>query len=250
MGENNNTSSLNVTGSESNGEIAGECVNRYTGTHCLHSLISFATCEVTGDDSVYISNNVLDQISAEDSIEQLLFSLETFIKPSDECRSAVIPFLCLYTFGVCGVNNDDYRPTVAQCMEIRDSICESEWKKAADLLALTGETPLPDCSSLREQGLECDNGMWMKRFACIMHLENAASNPLSDVSINDTVCTIECHDHFYCENNFCKPRCDKFRLYSDEYVLISDGIMMTAGYIGVFCAIAVLVTFFIRRKTL
>ena len=97
-----------------------------------------------------------DLETAEDSIGQVLFALETVIKPSDECRSAVIPFLCLYTFGVCGVNNDDYRPTVAQCMEIRDSICKSEWKKAADLLALTGGTPLPDCSSLREQGLECD----------------------------------------------------------------------------------------------
>ena len=140
--------------------LTSECFNKYTGVHCFSALQSLTACEgLASKTDVYISNTAYNQETAEDSIEQLFFSLETFIKPSDECRSAVIPFLCLYTFGVCGVDSDDYRPTVAQCMEIRDSICESEWRKAADLLALTRGTPLPDCSRLREQGLECDIGM-------------------------------------------------------------------------------------------
>ena len=155
------------------GNSTGQCSMEYSGSHCLSVLQSYAACESPETASVggvYVSSAVVDQMSGEDSIGQVLFALETFIKPSDECRSAVIPFLCLYTFGVCGVNNDDYRPTVAQCMEIRDSICESEWKKAADILALTGGAPLPDCSSLREQGLECDiENILQSKIFCVCH---------------------------------------------------------------------------------
>ena len=143
--------------------MAGVCLHKYTGTHCMSSLLSFATCESSENDDelmdVYISNNnIVDQISTEEEIGRLIYSLDLFIQPSEKCRSAVIPFLCLYTFGVCGANNDDYRPTAAQCMEIRDSICESEWKKASDLLALAGLPPLPDCSSLDDEGLDCEQG--------------------------------------------------------------------------------------------
>ncbi|CAI8013680.1 hypothetical protein GBAR_LOCUS8633 [Geodia barretti] len=70
------------------------------------------------------------------------------------------------------------------------------------------------------------------------------------MTVNKTECTIQCHDHFYCEDNFCKPRCDRFREYSDEYVMLSDGLMITSGSLGLVCTIAVLVLFFIRRKTL
>ena len=104
----------------------------------------------------------MDQVSAEETIDQVLFYFDLVIEPSEECRSAFIPFLCLYTFGVCDANNDDYRPTAAQCMEIRDSICESEWKKASDLLALAGRPPLPDCSSFDDEGLDCDSEYTVK----------------------------------------------------------------------------------------
>ena len=158
---------------DSNDTTTSSCRNEYHGSHCSSALQSYTLCDSPASESsvVYVSNALATDLeTAEDSIGQVLFALETVIKPSDECRSAVIPFLCLYTFGVCGVNNDDYRPTVAQCMEIRDSICKSEWKKAADLLALTGGAPLPDCSSLREQGLECDieNILQSKNF-CVCH---------------------------------------------------------------------------------
>ena len=123
------------------------CKNVYNGGHCLEA------------DTVHMSNKMVrEKVTAEEEIEQLICSLGLYIQPSEECRSAVIPFLCLYTFGVCGANNDDYRPTAAQCMEIRDSICESEWKDASSLLALAGLPPLPDCSSLDDEGLDCEQG--------------------------------------------------------------------------------------------
>ena len=137
---------------------SGLCFNKYGGSHCLLSLKAFAACNSPESEStdLYISNSVMDQISAEAAIGNLISALNLLIQPSDECRSAVIPFLCLYTFGVCGTNSDDYRPTSAQCTEIRDIICESEWRRAEDMLAQFEQPPLPDCSSLGQEGLECD----------------------------------------------------------------------------------------------
>ena len=137
------------------------CKNVYNGGHCLEALQSYSSCDpaTSEADTTYMSNKMVkEEGTAEEEIEDLIFSLDLYIQPSEECRSAVIPFLCLYTFGVCGANNDDYQPTAAQCMEIRDSICESEWKEASGLLALAGLRPLPDCSSFDDEGLDCEQG--------------------------------------------------------------------------------------------
>ena len=151
---------------------SGLCLNQYSGRHCLRALQSIAACESPGseNENVYISNSVVDQDSAEAVIGNLILALNSFIKPSAECRSAVIPFLCLYTFGACGENSDDYRPTEAQCMKIRDTICESEWKTAAQLLAKFGQPPLPDCSSLGQEGLDCDGKVSIVLSLCPLHL--------------------------------------------------------------------------------
>ena len=67
---------------------------------------------------------------------------------------------------------------------------------------------------------------------------------------NETECAIKCHNHFYCENNFCRPRCDQFREYSDEYLMLADGLTVTAASLGLICSIVVLVLFYLRRKSL
>ena len=149
----------NASESDAGTNTSGLCLNRYSGTNCLLSLQSSAACDPpeTGETTdVYIGNSGMDQVAAEEAIGNLISALNLFVQPSDECRSAVIPFLCLYTFGVCGANNDDYRPTAAQCTDIRDSVCESEWRRAQDLLAQFNQPPLPDCSSLGQEGLECE----------------------------------------------------------------------------------------------
>ena len=138
------------------------CHHAYNGQHCL-AVLQACSESVNNESGIFISNRVVDQIETEQQIFHLISGLDLIIQPSEECRSAVIPFLCLYTFGVCGANNDDYRPTAAQCMEIRESVCESEWKKASDLLALAGLPPLPDCSSLDDEGLDCEQGKYNER---------------------------------------------------------------------------------------
>ena len=149
------------SGSGSGSNATSSCSQRYTGRHCLSALQSLQEC-LFGDDtvtSIFISNNIADQLQLEDEIGNLLFSLDLFIKPSDECRSRVIPFLCLYTFGLCGENGITYQPTATQCSDIRDNVCESEWKEANLLLESVGRSALPDCSSFSDRGLEdvCNN---------------------------------------------------------------------------------------------
>ena len=40
--------------------------------------------------------------------------------------------------------------------DVRDNMCESEWREANDLLETIGEPPLPDCSSFTDEGLVCN----------------------------------------------------------------------------------------------
>jgi hypothetical protein len=213
------------------GNMSGECYHKYTGSHCMTVLKSYADCESPGriTTDVHVSNALMDQKAVENIVDNIMFALDLYINPSDECRKAVIPLLCLYYFGLCGTHNTDYRPTAAECREVRDSTCQSEWKTAEKLLELSAEQfMLPDCLGLNDEGLECN-----EVFTFI-----------------ETNCTIVCHEHFYCDNNFCKPRCDRFTIYSDEYVKLSDGLMITSGCVGLLCGIAVVVIFCIRRKKL
>ena len=141
------------------------CSERYTGQHCLSALKSLQGC-LSGEDNatdIFISSNIDDPSLLEEEIGSLLFSLDLYINPSDECESRIIPFFCLSVFGLCG-KNGDYQPTAADCSEIRDNICKSEWQRANFLLESIGQPPLPDCSSFRSEGL---NTNCSSKYYCI-----------------------------------------------------------------------------------
>ena len=61
-------------------------------------------------------------------------------------------------------------------------------------------------------------------------------------------CSIECHDQFYCENNFCKPRCDKFEEYSHSYTVAIDVLIIASTSIGMMTGLASLVISCLRYK--
>ena len=141
------------SGSGSGFNVTDMCSEKYTGQHCLSALKSLQSClspdNATG---IFISSNIDDQSRLEEDIGSLLFSLNLYINPSDECESRIVPFFCLSVFGLCG-ENGDYQPTAADCSDIRDNICKSEWQRANFLLESIGQPPLPDCSSFRSEGL-------------------------------------------------------------------------------------------------
>ena len=133
-------------------------MNTYVGEYCRGALKSLQMC-IPGQmnsNEIFISNRLNDQSALEMYISELLFALDIFIDPSEECRKRVVPFLCLYTFGLCGKNNDDYKPTAAECASIKDGVCRSEWSQANDLLSALGQS-LPDCNSFDADGLSCSS---------------------------------------------------------------------------------------------
>ena len=67
------------------------------------------------------------------------------VNPSPECFQEMLPFICLYWFGLCG-DEDLVLPTTSQCEDIQDRTCDREWKQ----MAATGVL-LPDCDDFNEE---------------------------------------------------------------------------------------------------
>ena len=152
------SSTINST-NNSISTILSECTRttKYTGTRCVESLQSCFNDGQNTSDIIYISNSHQnDQSQLESDIESIVFALESLIQPSDECRAKVVLFLCLNTFGLCGEDGIEYGPSSAYCYDVRDNVCESEWREANNLLESIGEPPLPDCSSFTDEGLVCN----------------------------------------------------------------------------------------------
>ena len=85
---------------------------------------------------------------------EILLGFKYLVQPSEECRKRLVPFLCLHYFGHCE-DGVEYGPNGAECFDIRDNVCKSEWQKGNNLLISHGLQPLPDCSIFRENGLVC-----------------------------------------------------------------------------------------------
>ena len=66
--------------------------------------------------------------------------------------------------------------------------------------------------------------------------------------LEESPCTTECHEQFYCDNNFCKPRCDRFEEFSHSYVITSDVVVAMCACICVLSGLSVLVISFLRYK--
>ena len=68
------------------------------------------------------------------------------------------------------------------------------------------------------------------------------------VAQTEVQCTIECHDQFYCENNFCKPRCDGYEEHSHSYTVATDVLILVLSSIGMVTGLAGLVISCLRYK--
>ena len=145
-----------LSGSGSKNQSNAVCLTKYTGTQCLQSLRNCLPGKQNTSE-IFISNRIDDQSTLEDNIGNLLYSLDLLIRPSDECGRRVVPFLCLYTFGLCDENGMDHRPKATECSDIRDNVCKSEWQNANSLLESSGMPTLPDCFTFSDDGLVCSS---------------------------------------------------------------------------------------------
>ena len=135
------------------GSAGGECLTKYTGMKCLELLQSCSSNEESSLD-IFISNHINDQSAIEEMFTTIMLGLHS-VQPSKECRKRLIPFLCLHYFGLCK-DGIEYGPNGADCLDIRDNVCKSEWQEGNNLLISRGLQPLPDCSIFSENGLVCN----------------------------------------------------------------------------------------------
>jgi len=91
-------------------------------------------------------------ISNEDEQATDYISQINLIGVTATCKKDVIPFLCLYLFGLCGGYNSFIHPTIHTCEQVRDVSCPEEWKYALALGAY-----LPECRYFPEDVSSCNN---------------------------------------------------------------------------------------------
>ena len=130
----------------------------FNATHqtCPTTLIQNSVCENSLVDILSSMNcdtdlggNILVKQNDESTASQILFGLD-IINPSPECRELVVPFLCLYQFGLCDMSGIFIQPTIGQCEEIRDVVCPTEWATA-----LGFGIDLPDCGIFPMESPSC-----------------------------------------------------------------------------------------------
>ena len=93
------------------------------------------------DNLITLSNNVIN----EQQLTEFFSVLESFSAiVSKECLDTVMPFLCQYVYPSCDGNGSAQFITQKQCINIRDDLCEIEWR-----IAMTTEhgNLLPVCET-------------------------------------------------------------------------------------------------------
>ena len=147
---------VNSSLSSGSGSAGGECLTKYTGMQCFEYLQRCSSNEESSSESnIFISSYINDQSTIEEFFATIMFGLDNSVQPSKECRKKLFPFLCLHYFGLCK-DGFEYGPNGADCLDIRDNVCKSEWQEGNNLLISHGLQPLPDCSIFNDNGLVCN----------------------------------------------------------------------------------------------
>ena len=76
----------------------------------------------------------------------------SFLNPSQQCKEAIIPFLCISIFNLCDSSNTLHTITREDCLYIRDDVCARVWHTAVNFL---GADVLPVCEDLPDITIEC-----------------------------------------------------------------------------------------------
>ena len=155
-----NVASVNQSNNASSVPSTGMCSNRIAQAHsicssnavysqdaCQDYLLTLQGCLPNRQSSSDVYVSVTDQMETEGQVNLLLNGLRNFVRPSPECRAAVEPFLCLYSFGLCDSSGVAYGPSFEECVFISTIVCASEWARANSLLIQFGLSPLPECAS-------------------------------------------------------------------------------------------------------
>jgi hypothetical protein len=128
-------------------------VKVYAGDVCRETLTKLQTCfsGVTTPPPALNIPSTVDQETGEGNALNLVNGLP-LLNPSPQCREAIMPFLCLYTFTLCDSSNNLHTILREDCLGLRDDICAEEWIQAVGFL---GNGILPICENLPDGVDEC-----------------------------------------------------------------------------------------------
>ena len=133
-------------------------VTVYSGHICRNELLSLQTClsGVTSPPPALNIPSSIDQETGESDAMSLVKGL-SLLNPSQQCKEAMIPFICISIFNLCDSINTLHTAPREDCLYIRDDVCVSEWSTAVEFL---GADVLPVCEELPDDiTLEC-TGKW------------------------------------------------------------------------------------------
>ena len=112
----------------------------------LSKILTSSNCPPNLESNIFVMRN------EEARAAQLINGLD-YIGASVECKMKAVPFLCLYLLGLCGESDESavyIQPTTSQCEEIRDTICQQQWKIIEGF-----NFGLPDCASFPPKASSC-----------------------------------------------------------------------------------------------
>ncbi len=96
-------------------------------------------------------SKILQTARNSEPMAKFLLNSFSMLTPSDDCRASILPFYCLYLFGLCGDAGEMIQPTRGQCEEIQFTTCSREWSLAEQF-----RFSLPVCGSLpSHQNITC-----------------------------------------------------------------------------------------------
>ena len=154
----------------------------------------------------------------EQQLSELFLFLESYSDfISEECSAVVMPFLCQYVYPPCDGNGSAQFITQEQCINIRDDLCEVEWR-----IAMTSEEGnlLPVCETF------------------------GTDNESSSVTIIRE--PLKCHYQFKEFCGLCLPLCGTFSQSSDQVKFGERAIIILAAVIALVSGLVMLIAAVIR----
>lgn len=191
-----------------------------------------------------ICTEYLKQLGSENSLFALTLNgiseddVNTFVKTitqylpliTKSCRDVVLPFLCQYMFPPCNASSDDVNfISKAQCTNIRDSVCFTEWNLVANLRTSSSVVSLlPNCENFGNEHYD----------------DNISSNETNESP------SLHCHYQFTEHCGLCLPLCGKFSQYRVETKFQERSILIFTGIVAFIGGIVVFVASAVRRKVM
>ena len=179
------------------------------------------------DNGTSLFTSMHNKVSEDDitNFINILFSSHKIIE--EQCRKAVLPFLCQYAFPPCNVSSGNKNfISQTQCTKIRDDVCSFEWNVVINMPAVS--SLLPNCENFDD-----DN---------------------DDDEDNDTVLItpkpLQCHYHFKEFCGLCLPLCGKFSQHRVKTKFLEKGVLIFSSITGFIGGIIVFIASGYRWKAM